>query len=190
MEREWERNQIKNIINRSEIKNVRALTSMECSICMEMYEAVEIYGVVIKLPSCSHEHYFHSHCAERMLWTTGKCAICSHFYLIKHGNQPKSGTMRISKGPPCLEGYEDLGIGTIIINYSFPSGIQADDMPNPGEAYHGTHRTAYLPDDDEGNKILRLLQRCFDIRQTFCVGTSVTTGISNCVIWNGIHHKV
>ncbi|CAN0380565.1 unnamed protein product [Phaeothamnion confervicola] len=26
-------------------------------------------------------------------------------------------------------------------------------------------------------------------RLTFTVGTSITTGRSNCVVWNGVHHK-
>jgi hypothetical protein len=56
--------------------------------------------------------------------------------------------------------------------------------------YSGTGRTAYLPDNAEGQEVLELLKRCFDKRLTFTVGRSVTTGQDNCVVWNGIHHKV
>ncbi|CAN0436913.1 unnamed protein product, partial [Hapterophycus canaliculatus] len=42
-------------------------------------------------------------------------------------------------------------------------------------------------------EVLALLQRSFDQRMTFTVGTSITTGarraLPNCVIWNGVHHK-
>ena len=37
--------------------------------------------------------------------------------------------------------------------------------------------------------MLQLLTLSFLRRHSFTVGTSVTTGMSNCVIWNGIHHK-
>ena len=37
--------------------------------------------------------------------------------------------------------------------------------------------------------MLSLLAECFRRRFTFIVGTSVTTGVTNCVVWAGIHHK-
>ncbi|CAN0383958.1 unnamed protein product, partial [Laminaria digitata] len=44
-------------------------------------------------------------------------------------------------------------------------------------------------DNREGREVLQLLQTCFNQKMTFTVGTSITTGISNSVIWNGVHHK-
>lgn len=38
--------------------------------------------------------------------------------------------------------------------------------------------------------MLRLLDISFKRRLTFTIGTSVTSGATNTVIWNGIHHKV
>ena len=81
------------------------------------------------------------------------------------------------------------GYGTIIIAYSFPYGIQGREHPHPGEVYHGTSRTAYLPDNREGKEVLALLRRAFDARLVFTVGTSVTSGWRNQITWNGIHHK-
>ena len=46
-----------------------------------------------------------------------------------------------------------------------------------------------MPDCPEGREILVLLRKAFDNRMTFVVGTSVTTGHQNVVVWNGIHHK-
>ncbi len=63
------------------------------------------------------------------------------------------------------------------------------DHPHPGVPYEGTHRTAYLPDTEEGNEIANLFKRAFRARLSFQVGTSITTGRDNCVVWNGIHHK-
>jgi deltex-like protein len=34
-----------------------------------------------------------------------------------------------------------------------------------------------------------LLIKAFERRWSFIVGTSVTTGQKNCVVWSGIHHK-
>ncbi len=78
-------------------------------------------------------------------------------------------------------GHEDCG--TIEISYSIPSGTRN------GIRYHGTSRIAYLPDNVEGREILALFRKAFDRKLTFTVGTSVTTGATNTVVWNGIHHK-
>jgi deltex-like protein len=37
--------------------------------------------------------------------------------------------------------------------------------------------------------VLKLLIVAFQRRLTFTLGTSVTTGASNVVVWNEIHHK-
>ena len=119
----------------------------------------------------------------------GKCAICGFYYVDQIGDQP-DGTMRVQILPPgrCpLSGYEELS--TILIQYEFPSGTQGSMHPNPGRSYRGTSRTAFLPMNVEGIEVLELLKRSFRRRRSFTVGTSITTGQSNCVIWNGVHHK-
>ena len=82
-----------------------------------------------------------------------------------------------------------VGYGVIIIDYRFQSGTQGREHPNPGQWFDGTSRTAYLPDNREGREVLQLLRRAFDARLVFTVGTSNTTGLSNQVTWNDIHHK-
>lgn len=86
-----------------------------------------------------------------------------------------------------LPGYE--GCGTIVIQYSFGDGIQTKEHPNPGKAYSGTYRVAYLPDNAEGRKVLDLLRKAFDQKLIFTVGESRVLGISNVITWNDIHHK-
>ena len=86
-----------------------------------------------------------------------------------------------------LPGYENYG--TIQINYYIPSGRQGKEHPNPGHHFTGTSRTAYLPDSPEGRKVLKLLRKAFDARLIFTVGTSHTSGATNTVVWNDIHHK-
>jgi len=79
--------------------------------------------------------------------------------------------------------------GTIIIDFDFMNGFQGDDHPNPGDSYKGTSRTAYLPDNVDGRKILELFKIAWERRVMFRIGTSVTTGEENTVIYNGIHIK-
>ena len=61
--------------------------------------------------------------------------------------------------------------------------------PNPGRHYQGTKRTAYLPDNSEGNEVFKMLQKAFDHRLVFTIGDSATTGASDVITWNDIHHK-
>ncbi|XP_062614158.1 protein mono-ADP-ribosyltransferase PARP14-like isoform X2 [Saccostrea cucullata] len=104
------------------------------------------------------------------------------------GNQPENGTMKCKiEKFSSLPGYENHGI--IIITYHFPDGIQGPEHPHPGLPYEGTERKAYLPDNTEGQTVLRLLQKAFDRRLTFTIGSSLTTGRDNVIIWNGIQHK-
>ncbi|XP_061194319.1 uncharacterized protein LOC133202495 [Saccostrea echinata] len=104
------------------------------------------------------------------------------------GNQPENGTMKYKVDKySSLPGYESHG--TIIIKYYFPNGIQGPEHPNPGQPYEGTERPAFLPANTEGQKVLRLLQKAFDRRLTFTIGSSITTGRDNVIIWNGIQHK-
>ena len=56
-------------------------------------------------------------------------------------------------------------------------------------SFPGTHRTGYLPDNKEGNEVLKLLETAFNRKLIFTVGRSVTTGRDNQIVWNGIHHK-
>jgi hypothetical protein len=41
----------------------------------------------------------------------------------------------------------------------------------------------------QGKEVLTLLVKAFERRLTFIVGTSVTTGQKDTVVWSGIHHK-
>lgn len=145
-----------------------------------------IYGVqeisVVMFSKCKN-HFYHKDCAEQLVKNGKciKCAVCSMIYGIYEGDMPR-GTMHVSKhrGMSC-SGYE--GFGTITISYQIPSGTRN------GVHYYGTSRVGYLPDNKEGNEVLALLKKAFDRKLTFTVGTSVTTGQPNAVVWSGIHHK-
>ena len=96
------------------------------------------------------------------------------------GDQPE-GTMKskVDKNMKC-PGYPP---GTIIISYNMFAGQRN------GKNFPGTSRTGYLPDTAEGREVFKLLEECFKRKLTFTVGRSVTTGLDNQIVWNGIHHK-
>mmetsp|Transcript_25173 Transcript_25173/g.24938 ORF Transcript_25173/g.24938 Transcript_25173/m.24938 type:complete len:188 (+) Transcript_25173:562-1125(+) len=112
-----------------------------------------------------------------------KCAVCSMIYGEFIGDSPpgKMSWELYNKGQYPCEGYEKTG--TYVINYSFWDGVRK------GVNYRGTRRIAYIPDTPEGREVLFLLIKSFKRKVTFTVGDSVTTGRSNVVVWNSIHHK-
>ena len=86
------------------------------------------------------------------------------------------GTFNAYKFNQRCQGYN---CDSIVIQYNFPNG----------QGYTGTSRTCYLPNNKEGREVLALLYIAFQRKLTFVVGTSITTGRKNTVVWNGIHHK-
>uniref|UniRef100_A0A3Q2CQE3 E3 ubiquitin-protein ligase n=1 Tax=Cyprinodon variegatus TaxID=28743 RepID=A0A3Q2CQE3_CYPVA len=151
----------------------------QCCICMSEFTNKE---------QLKCKHAFCKDCLQMVVQHSGPiCPICKDVFGVVKGNQPE-GTMRWRK-----HNYADLpgfpGCGHIEITYNIPEGKQKDNHPNPGEQYSGTTRTAYLPDNKEGNEVLHLLKKAFDQKLIFTVGTSMTTGLKNAVTWNDIHHK-
>ncbi len=155
----------------------------------------------------------HSFCTKCIDWafkTKKQCPICSTVYGPLTGNQPPGKMLEAFRSKP-LPGFKSCG--TIVISYKFSSGIQGPGHPNPGKPYTGTNRTAYLPDNEEGKKVLKLLKKAFQQKLTFtigrstttgrepkllkkvqqrltsAIGRSTTTGRDDCVTWNDIHHK-
>ncbi|KAL2090708.1 hypothetical protein ACEWY4_012971 [Coilia grayii] len=149
-----------------------------CPICMDEFNNKE------KL-SCGHA--FCKDCLRRSVESLGaSCPVCKKVFGKIEGDQPR-GTMTHIIQKSSLPGFKRCD--TIVINYNIPSGIQSDKHPKPGRPFHGAQRTAYLPDSKEGREVLALLQRAFQQRLIFTVGTSRTSGMDDCVTWNDIHHK-
>ncbi|XP_061211533.1 probable E3 ubiquitin-protein ligase DTX2 isoform X3 [Neopsephotus bourkii] len=174
----------------------------DCIICMEKLSSPSGYAdacecstikpeTVGRLTSC--QHCFHMLCMLAMYSSGNKdgslqCPSCKTIYGEKTGTQPK-GKMEVSTFPQSLPGYRDCG--TIQIVYHISRGIQGPEHPNPGMPYtaRGFPRYCYLPDNEKGRKVLELLRVAWKRRLIFTVGTSSTTGESNTVVWNEIHHK-
>ncbi|NXE09533.1 DTX3L ligase, partial [Lophotis ruficrista] len=149
-----------------------------CPICMDRIKNKEI------LRKCNHE--FCKSCIDEAMTYKQACPVCNTLYGLVEGNQPE-GTMSNRTISLCLPGYPKCG--TIEITYSMQGGIQTSNHPNPGKPYSATYRTAYLPNNKEGQEILQLLKRAFKQKLIFTVGHSRTTGAHNVITWNDIHHK-
>ncbi len=64
-----------------------------------------------------------------------------------------------------------------------------EEDPSPGEVYRGTQRTAYLPNNPEGEKVLNLLKKAWNLKLIFKIGKPAASGQPVSVIWNNISHK-
>ncbi|XP_021968355.1 uncharacterized protein LOC110863369 isoform X2 [Folsomia candida] len=101
-----------------------------------------------------------------------RCPFCQAICGIEVGTCPVGIMRETQSSIPCT-GYEKWG--SIAITYNVTGT-------------HPLNRTAFLPDNDEGQKVLQLLRTAWDRRLCFTIGTSVTTGQQNVLVWN-IHHK-
>ncbi|XP_012580618.1 PREDICTED: E3 ubiquitin-protein ligase DTX4 [Condylura cristata] len=179
---------------------VRHPPDEDCTICMERLTFPSGYkgpqptirpDLVGKLCRCGH--VYHIYCLVAMYNNGNKdgslqCPTCKTIYGVKTGTQPP-GKMEYHLIPHSLPGHPDCK--TIRIIYSIPPGIQGPEHPNPGKSFsaRGFPRHCYLPDSEKGRKVLKLLLVAWDRRLIFAIGTSSTTGESDTVIWNEVHHK-
>lgn len=106
-----------------------------------------------------------------------ECPNCKRLYSTR-GVQP-SGFMDVFSRRPQW----------IAIQVDFRGGVQGPRQPSPGANYTGTARHLYYPNTDEGREGVALIKKAFLRGVLFVVGTSVTTGASNTVIFGGIHLK-
>ena len=160
------------------------LTKDKCSICLE---SIFNEGKVTGLVSCNCT--FHTNCITKALEHHTRCPACRLQVNRnpRYGTMP-SGTMTVThdRSSSCA-GYRNFK--TIVIRYNIDSGIQKKYHPNPGIPFKAISRTAYVPDNNEGQDLVKRLQYAFNYGLLFCVGTSVTTGKHNVITWSSIHHK-
>jgi deltex-like protein len=153
----------------------------KCTICLEELQSISSIKVLNK---CGHS--FCTECIDEYFAKVKKsCPVCNTIYGLSMGTQP-DGTMRWETINQIVPGFNT---NAIQITYRIPGGIQGTNHPNPGRAYQGVHRIAYLPDTNEGRHVLSLLDKAFKNRLIFTIGRSVTTGKEDVVTWNEIHHK-
>ncbi|KAM9701312.1 E3 ubiquitin-protein ligase DTX4-like [Menidia menidia] len=184
------------------LQKVKSPPEEDCTICMEPLGGPSGYRGPGPGPACRPEpvgrlaqcgHQYHLQCLVAMYSNGNKdgslqCPTCKTIYGVKTGSQP-AGKMEYHVIPHSLPGHPDCK--SIRIIYNITPGIQGPEHPNPGKPFtaRGFPRHCYLPDSDKGRKVLRLLLVAWDRRLIFSVGTSSTTGESDTVIWNEVHHK-
>mmetsp|Transcript_16838 Transcript_16838/g.38730 ORF Transcript_16838/g.38730 Transcript_16838/m.38730 type:complete len:545 (-) Transcript_16838:284-1918(-) len=190
------------------------LPNKECSICFEKFpEKSCVYrksrffkgkdednddddtaGSLVALKRCGH--VFHRECLREALKFDPKCPICRTISTEPIGKCP-SGRMEIGLDPDLLcEGFEeeqqhgrDDNMGTWRIHYTIRAGTQKPYHDNPGVEYSPTSREAFVPNTEHGRRLLKRLTYAFSRGLTFTVGTSLTSGKENVVVWASIHHK-
>ena len=157
----------------------------DCPICFDKLKDKAITAVT----TCKHcKQAFCKGCLDEALQHKPYCPTCTVPLRKVTGHQPLGATMTThTYQRQKLPGYEQYG--TIQIHYNIPNGKQGKEHPNPGQMFHGTSRTAYVPDSPQGRKVVRLLKKAFEARLIFTIGTSHTSGATNVVVWNDIHHK-
>ncbi|GKY98091.1 E3 ubiquitin-protein ligase dtx3l [Mayamaea pseudoterrestris] len=161
--------------------DLRSVINSGCVICLLPLQTQQVGQV----SGCNHQ--FHYACILSAAAHSGRCPLCCANFAEPQGKMP-SGSMKIVTNPwIACEGYSSTQ--SIVITYNIPSGAQKNYHPNPGRSFSGTRRVAYLPDDELGRKLLTRLAYAFTRGLTFTVGTSLTTGASDCVTWSSIHHK-
>jgi deltex len=160
----------------------------KCTICWEALNVDDAAAAVVQIRSCSH--LFHAECFNASIQHDTKCPICRAPICAEPIGHGPSGTMQISllKNQPC-PGFDDCE-STWQLDYSLPSGsCQYPYHENPGHSYSGTHRTAFIPNTPPGRELLARLQYAWMHGLLFRVGTSITSGATNTVVWSSIHHK-
>ncbi|CAG9332987.1 unnamed protein product [Blepharisma stoltei] len=171
---------ISDILFRNPKLNIDDIPKEKCAICQFDFEEKD--ADIVLLSKCEG-HFFHASCIDcaRQGGEFIICPVCKIPYGVEKGNMP-SGTMNVKyKNHSRLDGFP--GVGVIEITYEFKN------QNANGHYIAGIKRTAYLPDSREGNEVLSMLVEAFERRLTFKIGTSITTGMENCIVWSGIHHK-
>ncbi|XP_023691546.2 uncharacterized protein [Paramormyrops kingsleyae] len=117
-----------------------------------------------------------------------KCPVESHYTCkVCHKGREVSGIrgkIRFHEMSFTLPGHpKDM---TLKITYIIPNGIQGEKHPNPGAPFEGGTFEAYLPLNDQVQRLRPLLEKAFYRDLTFTVSGEGEVGQ---VIWGSIPHK-
>mmetsp|Transcript_31883 Transcript_31883/g.58969 ORF Transcript_31883/g.58969 Transcript_31883/m.58969 type:complete len:595 (+) Transcript_31883:144-1928(+) len=137
----------------------------------------------VALNAC--KHVFHTDCIQLAFKSKPQCPVCRAPIGKPQGHSP-SGTMTVSVKPTRCSGFR---VDSIFIAYNIPSGVQMNYHEHPGRQHGGKCANAYLPNNVDGQNLLKRLKYSWLQGLSFTVGTSFTTGIADQCTWASVHHK-
>ncbi|XP_078336705.1 uncharacterized protein LOC144626467 isoform X2 [Crassostrea virginica] len=150
-----------------------------CCICMDKPTNPK------RLHKCGH--IYCKDCIDQCFSYKPACPSCGQIYGKMTGDQPP-GTLSIKKYHQSLSGFQDSK-ECIVLTYLFHNGRQGNEHPNPDTPYEGIQRSGYVPNNEKGRLVAKLLNVAFSRRLVFTIGRSRTTGQDGVITWNDIHHK-
>uniref|UniRef100_A0A7S3LBR7 RING-type E3 ubiquitin transferase n=1 Tax=Amphora coffeiformis TaxID=265554 RepID=A0A7S3LBR7_9STRA len=156
----------------------------DCPICLAAMTA-EKGCCAVTLKQCGH--WFHRSCIDQALQTNSyKCPVCrKQVGDAARGTMP-SGILQIYHCPFQDCGQDYRGMGCYRLLYQMEGGVQKTYHPNPGVPYDAANRKAYIPKVPQGDDLLKRLKYAFQHGLTFTIGTSLTTGRPNRIVWASI----
>ena len=165
------------------------LKDKQCSICLEGFsKTCERDQLSIRPRTCEY-HLFHLGCIQSWLKTNASCPLCRTQLIIVTGFQPQGLDHKLSVATDTtpLPGHDECR--TIKVWFHFEPSLQATDAPLPGEAHDGFDMITYLPDNNEGQEVLRLLRLAWKRRLLFRIGFNPVTKRMNRIVSNGLDLK-
>jgi hypothetical protein len=153
-----------------------------CTICLDVLQSNRSCAA---LNVCKHPHVFHLDCIQEAMKSEPKCPVCRMNVNEPQGKSP-SGTMNVLYDPRRCSGHN---VNTIVIMYDIPSAFQLSYHESPGKIHGRKFVSAYLPNNIDGQNLLKRLKYAWLHGLIFTVGTSLTSGAHSQCTWASVHHK-
>jgi deltex len=162
----------------------------DCSICIEpLTMGTEVNQFPVAISKClPTQHLFHLGCIRQWIVTHPVCPMCRQQLVICTGYQPitPGSYIRHAIIPRSLPGHDG---GTIIVRFYLGAGRQDIHDPLPGSSFKAMHYHTYLPDNSEGQEMLKRLQLAWNRRLLFRIGYNPTTKRMDMLVVNGLELK-
>jgi deltex-like protein len=160
-----------------------------CNICFDGFEHESIQiKEAVQIKECAHK--FHLTCIQRWLAEKSTCPVCRKSLFTIRGYQPKhpNSLFRVEEDATPLSGFPECS--TLVLSFHLETGYQSTDMPLPGETFNGLNLTSFLPNNPEGQEIVRLLNIAWERGLLFRVGYNPQTNRMDQVVPNGFELKL
>lgn len=171
----------------------------KCSICMEELWLAEYTEDFTREPEGTDhlpvrpricpDHVFHMACLKAWLQTNPSCPLCRSQLIVLTGYQPMpdGSTMTVTEDTTALPGHETCG--TLVVTFVIASGVQDLYSPLPGERFPEYRMVTFLPNNSEGQEVVRLLTVAWNRRLLFRIGLNPETGRMDRIVINGFELK-